>query len=190
MDDPPPGGTPATDTELWNRAAEGDESSFAELFQRHAEAVWNHAYRLTGSWAAAEDLTSSAFLTAWRKCGELRLVHDSARPWLYAVAGNLARTHARGERRRLRLLHRVPRADVQGDHADDVTDRLTGEDRVRQVLAAVRRLPNAERRAAELCLLGELTAAEAAAVLDLAESSVRSQISRARSRLRTMLEES
>ena len=47
---------PDTDAELWAR---GDKAAFAALFDRHAEAVWNHAYRLTASWSLAEDLTSA-----------------------------------------------------------------------------------------------------------------------------------
>jgi DNA-directed RNA polymerase specialized sigma24 family protein len=69
--------------------------------------VWNHAYRLTGSWASAEDVTSATFLTAWRKRSDVALVRESALPWLYSVAGNLARTERRGSTRRLRLLGRL-----------------------------------------------------------------------------------
>ncbi|EHR63172.1 RNA polymerase sigma factor [Saccharomonospora cyanea] len=177
------------DGELWRRAAHGDEGAFTELFHRHAEAVWNHAYRLSGSWATAEDVTSSTFVTAWRKCADVTLVNDSARPWLYAVAANLARTHGRGERRLLRL-RRVLRAEVAHDHADDVTDRLADASKLRRVVEAVGTLPKSQRRAAELCLLGDLSFAEAAAVLGIAEVTVRSQISRARARLRTTLEQS
>jgi RNA polymerase sigma-70 factor (ECF subfamily) len=57
------------------------------------------------------------------------------------------------------------------------------------VLEAVRTLPRAERQAVELCLLGELSTADAAAVAGVAEASMRSRLSRARARLRTMLEE-
>jgi RNA polymerase sigma-70 factor (ECF subfamily) len=52
----------APDAELWTRAAAGDRPASGELFERHVEAVWNHAYRLTASWSQAEDLTSSTFL--------------------------------------------------------------------------------------------------------------------------------
>lgn len=69
------------DGELWRRAADGDQGAFTALFERHAQAVWNHAYRLTGSWSAAEDLTSNAFLIAWRKRAEVTLGRDSALPW-------------------------------------------------------------------------------------------------------------
>lgn len=181
--DPPP------DSALWSRAARGDETAFTELFHRHAEAVWNHAYRLTGSWATAEDIASATFVTAWRKCAEITLVNDSARPWLYTVAANLARSHSRGERRRIRFLRTVGHRDVAPDHAESVADRLYDEELVHRTVAAIAALPRSQREAAELCLIGELPVADAAAVLGVAEATVRSHISRARARLRTILEE-
>ncbi|WP_242583688.1 RNA polymerase sigma factor [Amycolatopsis sp. 195334CR] len=176
------------DTELWRRAALGDQDAFAELFERHVQAVWNHAYRLTGSWSVAEDLASATFLTAWRKRGEVTLVNESALPWLYTVAGNLARTEHRGSVRRLRLVRRAGPEPVADDHADAVVDRLAASDRVRELAAAVAALPRAQRRVVELCLLGELPVPDAAELLGLAEPSVRAHLSRARARLRTELE--
>jgi RNA polymerase sigma-70 factor (ECF subfamily) len=168
---------------------EGDEAAFAQLFDRHAEAVWNHAYRLTASWSLAEDLTSSTFLTAWRRRTDITLVRDSALPWLYTEAGNLARSEFRRAGRFQRLLRRVPVEDTVRDHADHVIGQVDGDRRLRRVLDEVERLPRSEREAVELCLLGELSIAEAAEALGVAEVSVRSRISRARSRLRTTLEE-
>jgi RNA polymerase sigma-70 factor (ECF subfamily) len=189
--DTAPGTAPgaASDPELWARAAAGDRHAFGELFERHAEAVWNHSYRLTASWSQAEDLTSSTFLLAWRKCGDMRLIRDSALPWLYTVAANLARDERRGATRFLRAVRRVPAAAVEADHADDVAARVDGDARMARVLAAIRTLPRAERQAVELCLLGELPTADAAELLGVAEVSVRSRLSRARARLRTKLEE-
>ena len=178
----------ATDPELWDRAAGGDHSAFEELFQRHAEAVWNHAYRLTGAWSQAEDLTSATFLLAWRKRREVRLVRDSALPWLYAVAGNLARTEFRRVGRFNRALRRVPSSDTTPDHADEVAVRVDDDRRVRAVLEAVRALPKSEREIVELCLIGDLSTTDAAALLGLAEPSIRSRVSRAKARLRTLLE--
>jgi DNA-directed RNA polymerase specialized sigma24 family protein len=76
---------PPSDAQLWDRIAQGDHAAFTELFERHAEAVWNYAYRLTASWSQAEDLLSAAFLTAWRKRGEAQLVRDCALPWLLSL---------------------------------------------------------------------------------------------------------
>ncbi|MEU7784364.1 RNA polymerase sigma factor [Amycolatopsis sp. NPDC049159] len=181
-------GVPVGDRALWDRAAGGDETAFGELFERHAEAVWNHAYRLTGSWAAAEDLTSNTFLTAWRRRADVTLVRDSALPWLYTVAGNAARDEYRGARRRRLLLRKIPDPPVVSDHADAVAERLDGERRLREVVEAVRTLPKAQRTVVELCLLGDLGTADAAALLAVAEVTVRAHLSRARARLRTLLE--
>src|SRR5690606_11322289 len=61
------GPTEVTDGDLWQKAAKGDPSAFGALFERHADAVYNHCFRRTGSWEAAEDLTSVVFLEAWRR---------------------------------------------------------------------------------------------------------------------------
>jgi RNA polymerase sigma factor (sigma-70 family) len=178
-----------SDRQLWQRARDGDRDAFGALFDRHAEAVWNHAYRLTASWTLAEDLTASAFLAGWRCRSEITLVRDSALPWLFAVTGNLARTEYRRAGRFARALRRLPPADTVRDHADQVAGRVDDDRRLRRILAAVAALPRAEREAVELCLLGELPTATAAEVLGVAEATVRSRISRARSRLRADLEE-
>ncbi len=188
---PPAGAEPAhdphSDAALWRRAASGNKAAFGELFERHAQAVWNHAYRLTGSWSTAEDLTSITFMTAWRKLGEITLVRDSALPWLYAVAGNLARSEYRSSGRFARMLRRVPTQEAVEDHAEQVADKVDSQSRMRRVLAAVAKLPKSERQVVELCLIGELSTAEAAELLGLEEVSIRSRISRARARLRKTL---
>ncbi|MGA5299344.1 RNA polymerase sigma factor [Nucisporomicrobium flavum] len=165
----------------------GDEAGFAAAFDRHCRAVYNHAFRLTGSWSVAEDVTQATFLLAWRKRGAVRLVDGSALPWLLVVAGNCARTEHRSARRRRALLHRVPYEDER-DPADDVAGRLDDERRMREVLAAVRKLPRAEREAVALCLWSGVSYAEAAAVLGITEAAVRSRVSRARSRLTGFLD--
>ena len=178
---------PSDDQTLWEQASRGDKAAFGELYRRHAEAVWNYAYRLTGSWATAEDLTSATFLAAWRKLGEMTLVNASARPWLYTVASNLARHEYRRVGRFSRVLSRLPLNDTARDHAEDVAAQIDADRRLKVVLDAVDKLPKGERQAVELSLLGDLSTAETAEVLGIAEVSVRARISRARSRLRGLL---
>ncbi|WP_414942863.1 RNA polymerase sigma factor [Amycolatopsis sp. cmx-11-51] len=177
------------DRELWARAAGGDEGAFGELFERHAEALWNYTYRLTGSWSSAEDLASTTFLIAWRRRAEVTLVRDSALPWLYTVAANVARDEHRGARRRLRLLGKIPAQPAVSDHADSVAEKIDGQRRLGQVAEAVRSLPKSQRDVVELCLAAEVSIADAAELLGIAEVTVRAHLSRGRARLRTLLEE-
>ncbi|GAA4429105.1 hypothetical protein GCM10023148_33400 [Actinokineospora soli] len=97
-----------TDGELW---AAGSPAAFAVLFDRHAKAVYNHCFRLTASWAAAEDHTQSTFLLAWRKRAQVVLQRDSLLPWLLAAATNVVRSDRRSLARRLRLAERAPKSD-------------------------------------------------------------------------------
>lgn len=169
--------TTPTDRELW---AAGD---IGALFDRHARAVYNHCFRLTASWAAAEDCAQSTFLLAWRKRAQVRLLHDSALPWLLTVATNVVRGERRSLARRLRLVERAPVERPVDDHADDVAGRVDDEARMAALLAAVARLPRSEREALALCVWSEVSYPDAAAVLGIAEGSVRARVSRARSRL-------
>jgi len=75
------------------------------------------------------------------------------------------------------------------DHADAVAERIDGEQRLREIVEAVRALPKSQREVVELCLLGDVSVADAAALLTIAEVTVRAHLSRARARLRTLLEE-
>jgi RNA polymerase sigma factor (sigma-70 family) len=177
-----------TDRELWAQATAGSTHAFGRLFDRHARAVYNHCFRLAGLWAAAEDLTSATFMLAWRKRTRVALTNDSALPWLLAVATNVFRSDRRAVDRRLRLARSVPVDAPVPDHADDVARRVDAERRMAEVLAAVRELPRNPQEALALCVWSGVTYAEAAVVLGIAESSVRARVSKARSRLKGLLD--
>ncbi|XVV02812.1 RNA polymerase sigma factor [Actinosynnema sp. CA-248983] len=174
------------DRALWAQAAAGSGHAFGVLFDRHAKAVYNHCFRLTASWAAAEDHLQATFLLAWRKRDRLRLDRDSALPWLLAVATNVVRGDRRSAARRLRLFHRVPVEDRVPDHADLVAERVDDQHRMRQLLEAVNRLPRSEREALAMCVWSGVSYADAANVLGIAEVSVRSRVSKAKARLTRM----
>jgi RNA polymerase sigma-70 factor (ECF subfamily) len=172
-----------TDGHLWAGAVDGDGTAFALLFDRHVRAVYNHSFRLCGTWADAEDVTQLTFLTAWRRRDDIRLSHDSALPWLLTVATFTARSHLRASRRWLAALRRHPPArdsDPADDPADQAADRVDDERRMRTVLRAVNRLPRGQREALALCVWSGLSYRDAAEQLGITEASVRSRVSRAR----------
>lgn len=59
-------GPPGADGALWAQVRAGDRDAFTALYHRHADAVWNHAYRLTASRTAAEDVLAATFLALGR----------------------------------------------------------------------------------------------------------------------------
>ncbi|MFC0548573.1 RNA polymerase sigma factor [Kutzneria chonburiensis] len=179
----------APDAQLWGAIAHDDHAAFTTLFERHAQAVWNYAYRLTGSWSTAEDVLSTTFLTAWRRRAEVVLIRESALPWLYTVAANLVRNDHRRRSRFLRLVPKLAVPDETRDHAEELAENDHTRHRLREVLTAVDMLPASEREAVQLCMVGRMSTADAAALLGITEVSVRSRLSRARARLRGLTEE-
>jgi DNA-directed RNA polymerase specialized sigma24 family protein len=141
-----------TDRQLWTDASRRDGEAFGTLFRRHARAVYNHCFRLTGSWTIAEDSTSLTFLTAWRRRTDVRLARDSALPWLLAVATNVSQHQQRSARRARALTERLSADPPEVDHADDVAARLDDERRMTEVLRIVGRFPApSERRSPSAC---------------------------------------
>jgi len=177
-----------SDEELWSSITAGDEAAFGRPFDRYSRPVYNHAFRLTGSWPTAEDVTQATFLVAWRRRHDARLVDGSALPWLLVVATNAVRSEWRSGRRWRALLRRLPAERyADGDLADEVSARLDDERRMAEVLSVVRGLPPAEREAVALCLWSGVSYPDAAAVLGISEVAVRSRVSRARSRLARLM---
>ncbi|CAM5352958.1 hypothetical protein SFUMM280S_03264 [Streptomyces fumanus] len=72
------------DTNLRTRIRAGDHAAFGDLFDACARSVYNHAFRLTGDWATAEDVVSLTFLDAWRLRDRLDAQGGSRAPGCWA----------------------------------------------------------------------------------------------------------
>lgn len=171
------------------RAAAGDASAFAALFDIHAQAVYRFCWRRApeaSQGVDAEDLMSIVFLEAWARRADLRVVDGSARAWLFAIANNVLRNRRRAVRRYGAALARVPREQDQLDPAADVIDRIDAQDSVRAVLADLSRLGRREREIIELCGIEGVPLADAARILGVPLGTVKSRLARARARLAAM----
>jgi RNA polymerase sigma-70 factor (ECF subfamily) len=172
------------DRALWSQAAGGSAHALGVLFDRHAKAVYNHCFRLTASWAEAEDHLQATFLLAWRKRGQvMKLERESALPWLLTVASNVVRNEQRSLSRRVKNLRRVTEERAVPDHADMVAERLDDQQRMQELLKAVATLPRNEQEALALCVWAEVSYEDAAAVLGIAAVSVRARVSKAKAKL-------
>jgi RNA polymerase sigma factor (sigma-70 family) len=173
----------ADDGELWQRARQGEAECFGVLFDRHGGAVRAFCARRTGSIDAADDLVSIVFLEAWRRRGEVELVDGNALPWLYGIARRTIQHRWRTAVRHRRALERLAPASAMPDHAEEVAGRLDDERHLARLRAALERLRPPDRDVLLLCVWQGLTYAEAAVALGVPVGTVRSRLSRARSRL-------
>jgi len=176
---------PLTDAELWSRAQRDDTAAFGELYRRHARSVQSYCLWRTVALQVAEEATSTVFLEVWRRRRKLELRTETAAPLLLGVASNVLRNFWRSQRRHARALERIggsePRLAAWDE--DEVIARVDAMAEVREAGAAIRALPSKEREVLALLVWGELSYAETAIALDIPIGTVRSRVSRARSRL-------
>ncbi|MET8154548.1 RNA polymerase sigma factor [Actinoplanes sp. NPDC049668] len=170
------------------RLRAGDAAAFGRLFDDHAGAVYRHAVRVTADWSTAEDVVSLTFHEAWRLRARLRPDGDSVLPWLLGIATNVLRNTRRAARRHQAALARLPLRDTVPDFSDEVVDRLRDAEQLRAAAAALGRLRRGEREVFTLCVWSGLDYAAAAEALGVPVGTVRSRLSRARTRLRALAE--
>ena len=163
-----------------------DPARFALIFDRHYGVIHRYLARRIG-WALAEDLTAAVFLKAFESRERFRPRASSAAPWLYGIASNVLRRHARTEVRRLRAYGRLPRGEAADVDVGAVVDRADAASAAPRVYKALAELHEAERTTLLLVAWADLSYEEVAVALDIPVGTVRSRLHRARGRLRELL---
>jgi RNA polymerase sigma factor (sigma-70 family) len=176
-----------SDQELWEAAVSGQAEAFGVLFDRYHRLIYNFCFRRTASWSSAEDLVAVVFLEAWRTRRHMQL-ESGVLPWLYGIATNATRRQHRSAARHRDALARLASRWVDvPDVGDEVAGRLADEQRMADVRAAMQQLPSRERDVLELAVFAELDYAQISTALGVPVGTVRSRLSRGRSRLRRLV---
>jgi RNA polymerase sigma factor (sigma-70 family) len=155
------------------------EARFRALFTDSYSALRRYAHHRGLSPADSEDLVAEVFTIAWRRIDD---IPGDAVPWLFAVARNVLRNARRAERRRARMLARLPLPEIQ---LPPEPDRGHDVDLVRAALAS---LDHRDRELLVLVAWDGLTPQQAAAALGWKPGATRVRLHRARNRLTASLE--
>jgi RNA polymerase sigma-70 factor (ECF subfamily) len=185
-------GRPLEDADLVERARQGDVGAYEELVRRHQRVAVRVAYLAGGSAAEAEDATQEAFVKAFRALPRFRR-GAAFRPWLLAIVANEARNRSRAANRRGRLAARVAAVEgedrPEGDAAPSPEAAvLAGEERATLMRALWAMRPE-DRLVIGYRYFLELNEADMAEALEVPRGTVKSRLSRALDRLRTVLRE-
>ena len=179
----PTGDVRNADLELAGLIRSGDGQAFEALYQRHAARLYNLAYRMAGTATDAEDLLQDVFLLAYRKMGSFR-GDSSLGTWLYRLAMNHCLDVLRS------------RASRMGQQTDSLDDDDAMEPAAAPALGAVSRidldraigrLPHACRAAFLLHDVEGFGHLEVGAILGISEGTSKSQVHKARLRIRQYL---
>jgi RNA polymerase sigma-70 factor (ECF subfamily) len=173
------------DLELAARCRAGDSGAFEELYRQHARRLFSLVVRMTGSVDDAEDLLQEVFLQAHRKLSGFR--GDSALgTWLYRLTMNHCLDHLRA--RQVRMNRATESLDQEGAEepiapAPVVPAAVSRLDLER----AIKMLPDGARAAFLLHDVEGFEHREIAQILGISEGTSKSQVHKARMKLRTIL---
>ena len=165
--------------ELAHRARSGDREALAQLYQRHAPALYRHAVRMLGDQAAAHDAVQEAFSKALGAIGRTRQ-ELKFKAWIFRIVTNLC---LRRLTRRQRF-HHVELGHERQDQASHGPEQdLRRAEAGQRVMQALDQLPPQYRQMLVLRELDELSYEELAEALESDVSRVRVTLHRARARL-------
>jgi len=182
-----------SDAELLSAHVAGDADAFGVLFARHRDRLWAVALRTMGNPEDAADALQDGLIAAFRRAGSFR-GEAAVTTWLHRVVVNacLDRIRAAKVRRAEALPDDLDRHRDRGSLATstpaDPADRALDDERRRQVLAALARIPADQRAALVLVDMEGYPVAQVAEMLDCAVGTVKSRCSRGRARLAELLD--
>lgn len=165
--------------DLIDRALQNDPEAQFDLYKKYNAAMYNTALRITRNTALAEDVIQESFLSAFQSLVYYR-GDASFGSWLKRIVINKAITLAKKE----------SRWDlVENDEDLDSEDVIQPEPEynVEQVKLAINQLPDGFRTVLSLYLLEGYDHKEIAEILDISESTSKTQYKRAKERLRKSL---
>ena len=171
----------SSDTQAPPGASPDVTGAVTALYQAHALGLVRLAFIMLGDTGSAEDVVQDAFLGLYRRWGGLA---DTANALRYVRSSvlNGCRTLLRQRSRRERV------SLVEPDTESAEARALIGEEH-REVLAAIRRLPDRQREAVVLRFYLEMPEAQVADVMQISRGTVRSATSRGVAAVGRMLKE-
>lgn len=160
---------------LLRRAARGDESAFADLYDATAPRLYGLVLRVVRDPAQAEEVTQEAFLEIWRTSSRFEPDRGSAISWMMTIAHRKAVDRVRsveaGRARDVTYQHRNQVVDY-----DATAEAVTSSMEAARVRAALDQLTAVQREAVSLAYFGGYTHTEVASLLDLPVGTAKTRI--------------
>lgn len=169
----------SSDDDLLRGMLSGDEEAFASLYRRYQGSIYRFALQMSGSTAAAEDITQEVFLALIRQAGRYDVARGSLASYLYGMARNQILRNLRQNRPHVPLDDNTEKIPA----LTDLTADLVRSETVHSMRRALLSLPDHYREALVLCDLHAMSYQEAASVIGCSVGTIRSRLSRGRALL-------
>ena len=161
------------------RIADQDRQALADLYDLYQLRVFKFVFRLTGSYAAADELVNDVMFLVWKKASTFR-GDSKVSTWIFGIAYRLSLQQLRRQRKRI-----SNDTDVS-ELPEEARQSIETEDWIEKGIAL---LPDAQRTAVVLVFYAGLSYDEIAKVTDCPVNTVKTRMFHARKKLKTLLDE-
>lgn len=176
---------------LVERCKSGDNRTQFTLYERYAEPMYNVSLRIVGNRRDAEDVLQIAFIQAFENIGKLK-DNELFGPWLKRIVVNQSIDALRKNNPadlvslddEHQVMNLLPPQEILKTEEESYSNQMIDEIKV-----AMSRLADGYRTILSLYLLEGYDHSEIANILDISESTSRTQYMRARNRLREIVRE-
>ena len=176
-----------SDHALARAAGEGDMGAFEQLYERHNRRVYSLCLRMTQNVAEAEDLAQEAFIQLFRKIGSFR-GESAFTTWLHRLTVNQVLMHFRKRSVKLERTTEEGETPVQTVRGTENPNKMPVLDRI-NLDRAIQKLPPGYREVFVLHDVEGHEHGEIAKMLGVAEGTSKSQLHKARMKLRGLLKQ-
>ena len=170
---------------LIRHAANGNAAAWESLMHLHQDSVFRLAYLLLGDPDDAEDTAQESFLRAWKYLKRFDPTRP-LRPWLLSITANLARNRRRSAGRYLAALMRAFRDEPASVR---IEEKSVQNLEASELWRAVKNLNMADQQIIYLRYFLDLSVIETSQALQVAEGTVKSRLSRALEKLRSIIQQ-
>ena len=170
---------------LIKRAAAGDTGAFEQIMIHSQQRVMAVTWRMLGNEADARDASQEVFLRVYKYLGRFKQDQDFY-AWLYRITINVCRDMLKKRRHQFSLFasdHEEEAREVASEQ-HDAEQTLMQAQRRELIIKAISTLPYKERASIVLRDMEGLSTDEVARILKSSSTTVRSQISSARKKMR------
>ena len=176
-----------SDHALARAAGEGDMGAFEQLYERHNRRVYSLCLRMTQNVAEAEDLAQEAFIQLFRKIGSFR-GESAFTTWLHRLTVNQVLMYFRKRSVKLERTTEEGETPVQTVRGTENPNKMPVLDRI-SLDRAIQKLPPGYREVFVLHDVEGHEHGEIAKMLGVAEGTSKSQLHKARMKLRGLLKQ-
>lgn len=167
--------------ELIHRCRAGDQEAHFRLYKLYSRAMYNVGFRITGNEEDAEDVLQEAFISAFKNLNHYR-GDSSFGSWVKKIVINKAINLLK--KRKWELMPENEEFDVP---AEEPEPEYRPELQVETVRNAIMQLPDGYRSVLSMYLLEGYDHQEIAEIMGITESTSKSQLNRAKAKLRELL---